>query len=140
AFSPTSSGWCAKPSRRARAPCTTTWSPTPAASTCSSPTPAAGCAEARVAGGFPLPPLAREGVVALAQLDADGHARQVEGVAQAVGQVAQVGGGQGLGPGAEGDEGRRPGSRLRHEADLHPAPLGGWRRVALQCLAQPAVG
>ena len=36
---------CATPSRRARAPCTTTSSPTPAASTCSWPTPAAGCAE-----------------------------------------------------------------------------------------------
>ena len=45
ASSPTSSGWCARPSRRARAPCTTTSSPTPAASTCSSPTPAAACAE-----------------------------------------------------------------------------------------------
>ena len=48
ASSPTSSGSCARPSRRARAPCTTTSSPTPAASTCSWPTPAAACAEPKL--------------------------------------------------------------------------------------------
>src|SRR5262249_43223574 len=60
----------------------------------------------------------RERVVAATQLDADGDARKIESLAQAIGEIAQVGLRQSLRTRAEGDEGGRPRRSLRHEADF----------------------
>ena len=64
------------------------------------PVPARRCPHRCVASG-PSGAPAREWVVAFAQLEADRHARQVEGGAQAVDEIAQVGLGQGFGARAE---------------------------------------
>src|SRR6516225_788189 len=93
------------------------------------------------AAGRPVASAAPRGerVVAATQLDADRHARQVEGLAQTIGEIAQVGPRQRLRARAEGNEGGRPRRGLRHKPDLHAAPLGGRRRMPRQCFAEPAV-
>src|SRR3546814_1879367 len=60
-------------------------------------------------------------------------ADQAEVIAQAAGEIADIGIRQLGGLADEGGEGRRPCFDLRHVADAHAAALGERRRVARTC-------
>src|SRR3546814_9717121 len=106
--------------------------------TCALPIlPAPCCGEPGARAGRTLPLLlpSRVGIVTLAEVDADRRAGQAEGVAQAVLQVAQVGGRQIFRLGAEDGEGRRSGLGLRRSEE-HTSELQSLMRIsyAVFCL------
>src|SRR5690606_33226788 len=86
-----------------------------------------------------LPMPSGVGVLAFAQVQADGHTREVERRAQPVHEIAVISLGQGLRLRAEDDERRRPRVRLRHVAQLDPPSAGSRRRVTAQGLLEPAI-
>ena len=78
-------------------------------------------------------------IVRGAQGDADRHAGHVEGFAQAVREIADIGLRHRIRPRALDDEAWRPRLGLRHIFDLQPAPGNGGRRVMRQDAFQPTV-
>src|SRR3546814_6465206 len=106
---------------------------------CSLPAPCCGEPGARAGRTLPLLLPSRLGIVTLAEVDAERRAGQAEGVAQAVLQVAQVGGRQIFRLGAEDGEGRRSGLGLRDVLEADRPAARGRRRVRGGRRVEPAV-
>jgi|HubBroStandDraft_1064217.scaffolds.fasta_scaffold105446_2 hypothetical protein len=86
----------------------------------------------------PLPRRVRV-LTAGAHREADRHADEAEGLAQAVDEIALVALGDALDRIAEQDEERRARLGLRDIADLDPPPGGGRRRRRVDDRREPAV-
>src|SRR5580704_11124199 len=98
------------------------------------------CRESRSASPSLLPrSLPRVGIVAGFFRDADGDARQIEGLAQAIGEKAFVTRGQSVELIAEKDEVRRPRAELRHVADFDAPPSDRGRRGPFEGGGKPAI-
>src|SRR3984893_7285097 len=98
------------------------------------------CGVSRSATPSPLPrSLPRVGIVAGFFRDADGDARQIEGLAQAIGEKALVTRGQSIELIAEKDEIRRPRAELGHVADFDAPPSDRGRRGLFEGGRKPAI-